>query len=95
MNKSLYNGVVEEAYQTVCYGFSEPDEMRMNGDTSKKIMEGYPEEIMFNKYQNASVVIDDTLPDGEIVFVNNNIKNNPPTHLGKIEEKHWMSKVTI
>lgn len=81
---------LEEAYQKVCYGYSEPDEMRMNGNTSRKIhtLDGA-------KYNMAKVVVDETLSDGEVVFVNHKIKDNPPTHLGKIEEKHWTSRVTV
>jgi hypothetical protein len=78
---------VEEAYQKICYGYSEPDEMRLNGQTASEM------HVQANsKFNNATVIVDRTVPDREIVFVNNKIKENPPYPL---EEKHWMSRVTI
>jgi hypothetical protein len=78
---------VEEAYQKICYGYSEPDEMRLNVQTASEM------HVQANsKFNNATVIVDRNLLDGEIVLVNNKIKENPPYPL---EEKHWMSRVTI
>jgi hypothetical protein len=78
---------VEEAYQKICYGYSEPDEMRLNGQTASKM------HVQANsKFNNATVIVDQTLLNGEIVFVNNRVKENPPYPL---QENHWISRVTI
>jgi len=78
---------LEEAYQKICYGYTEPDEMRVNGNTARRL-----HTQSGSKYNDAAVVVDETLDDGEVVFVNHKIKENPPYPL---EEKHWISRVRI
>jgi hypothetical protein len=83
----IYLIAVEEAYQKICYGYSEPDEMRLNGQTANEM------HVQDNsKFNNATVIVDRTVPNGEIVFVNNKVKKNPPYPL---QENHWMSRVKI
>jgi len=86
-------GPLEVAYQTISFGYCEPDEMRMNSKTAQEVAET-PKDA-YHYFYNATVVLDESMPDGEVIFVNNKVKDNPPVHLGNIEEKHWKQTVTI
>jgi hypothetical protein len=92
-------GAIEDAYQSIVYGYTEPDEVRMNRATVIKFRQAFQcqsdDPDLPLRYNNATYIEDSTLPDDVIVFVNNKVKDNPPVHLGNIEEKHWKQTVTI
>lgn len=75
---------LEEAYQSVVYGYEEPDGLRCSQKTRDRIVErchyqarGITGTVWFN---NAAIVVDETLPDNRVRFTNSKYPDDGQPH---------------